>query len=39
MNTAAARRLADERHRFMEQFLAQFDAEWNGEDADARWMS
>lgn len=32
MNTAAGRRLAAERHRFMEQFLAQFDAEWNGED-------
>ncbi len=28
MNTDAARRLADERHHFMEQFLAQFFAEW-----------
>lgn len=31
MNTAAARRLAAERHRFLEQFLAQFLAEWNGD--------
>ena len=32
MNTAAARRAADERHRFMEEFLRRFHAEWEGED-------
>ncbi|MDR6883648.1 HD domain-containing protein [Bacillus sp. 3255] len=31
MNTAYARQLAEERHRFMEQYLAQFYAEWEGE--------
>ncbi len=31
MNTAYARRLAQERHRFMEAFLAEFFAEWEGE--------
>ena len=31
MNTSVGRQLAAERHRFMEQFLAQFLAEWNGE--------
>jgi uncharacterized protein len=31
MNTAAGRRLAAERHQFLEQFLEQFLAEWNGE--------
>ena len=31
MNTAAARRLAAERHRFLEQFLAQFLAEWHAQ--------
>ena len=31
MNTATGRRLARERHAFMEQFLAQFHAEWDGE--------
>lgn len=30
MQTATGRRLAAERHQFMETFLAQFDAEWNG---------
>jgi uncharacterized protein len=30
MNTAYARRLADERHRVMEAFLAEFFAEWQG---------
>jgi uncharacterized protein len=30
MNTAAGRRLAGERHQFMEQYLAQFLAEWEG---------
>jgi len=30
MNTAAGRRLAEERHAFMETFLRQFDDEWNG---------
>jgi uncharacterized protein len=33
MNTAAARRLADARHRYMEEFLARLLAEWDGEDA------
>ncbi|HSU15465.1 HD domain-containing protein [Longimicrobium sp.] len=32
MNTAAARRIADGRHRFMEAFLARFHAEWDGRD-------
>jgi uncharacterized protein len=32
MNTAAARRVADERHRYMEAFVARFLAEWEGED-------
>jgi uncharacterized protein len=31
MNTATARKLAAERHRFMEAFLEQFLAEWEGE--------
>ena len=31
MNTATARRLAGERHAFMEEFLRQLLAEWNGE--------
>jgi uncharacterized protein len=30
MNTETARRMAAERHSFMEQFLQQFYAEWNG---------
>ncbi len=30
MNTASARALAEERHKFMETFLDQFYAEWNG---------
>jgi uncharacterized protein len=32
MNTASARRLAESRHRFMEEFLRRFHDEWNGED-------
>lgn len=32
MNTASARRVAEGRHRFMEQFLERFHAEWNGTD-------
>lgn len=32
MNTASGRRIALERHRFLEDFLAQFYAEWNGDD-------
>ena len=31
MNTAVGRKLAEQRHQFMEQFLAQFLAEWKGE--------
>lgn len=31
MNTKTAKKIAQERHRFMEQFLKQFYAEWNGE--------
>lgn len=31
MNTAAGKRIAEERHAFMEGFLQQFYAEWNGE--------
>jgi uncharacterized protein len=32
MNTASARRIADERHTFMEQYLTRFHAEWEGTD-------
>ncbi|RSK49873.1 HD domain-containing protein [Hymenobacter rigui] len=32
LNTPAARRVAEERHAFMEQFLQQFLREWEGED-------
>ena len=32
LNTGTARRLAQSRHQFMEQFLAQFYREWDGED-------
>lgn len=31
MNTATARRLAEQRHAYMEGFLARFHAEWEGE--------
>ena len=31
MNTPTARRIAEGRHRFMEDFLAEFLAEWEGE--------
>jgi uncharacterized protein len=31
MNTATGRRIAADRHLYMEQFLVQFYAEWNGE--------
>ena len=31
MNTTTAKKIAKERHRFMESFLAQFYAEWEGE--------
>ena len=34
MNTDYAKRIAENRHRFMEAFLDQFFAEWNGDDAD-----
>ena len=30
MNTATARKIADKRHQFMEQYLDQFYDEWNG---------
>lgn len=30
MHTATARRIADERHAYMQQFLERFDAEWHG---------
>lgn len=33
MNTPAAQREAAARHAFMEQFLAQFQREWPGEEA------
>ncbi|MDU0370090.1 HD domain-containing protein [Hymenobacter endophyticus] len=32
LNTPAARRVAEERHAFMEQFVAQFLREWEGQD-------
>lgn len=32
MNTAAARRIADERHRFMEAYLDRFHQEWDSAD-------
>lgn len=31
MNTETGKKIAQERHQYMEQFLAQFYAEWNGE--------
>ncbi len=31
MNTSAARRIAEHRHTFMESYLEEFHAEWNGE--------
>lgn len=31
MNTATGRKIAGERHRFMETYLKQFENEWNGE--------
>ena len=33
MNTDYAKHLAEQRHLFLEQFLDQFFAEWNGDDA------
>jgi len=30
MNTATAKRIADERHRFMEEYLRRFHEEWSG---------
>lgn len=35
LNTEPARRIAEQRHRFMEQFLKQFLAEWDCADAAA----
>lgn len=37
MQTETGRRLAHERHRFVEEFLAQFLAEWEGSDVVAAW--
>lgn len=34
MNTDTARAIAEERHRFMEEFLEQFYREWDAEDAN-----
>jgi uncharacterized protein len=34
MNTAAGRRAAEQRHRFMERFLERFLAEWDGRDLE-----
>lgn len=31
MNTASAKQIAEQRHTFMEQFLTQFHAEWEGQ--------
>ena len=31
MNTKTGKKIAQERHQFMEQFLEQFYSEWNGE--------
>jgi len=31
MNTATGKRIAQERHQYMEQFLEQFYGEWNGD--------
>jgi uncharacterized protein len=33
INTDSAKQIADERHRFMEQFLTQFYSEWHSQDA------
>ncbi|UYZ64084.1 HD domain-containing protein [Hymenobacter weizhouensis] len=35
LNTPAARRVARQRHAFMEQFLTQFMREWDGQDVEA----
>ncbi|MEA2603694.1 MAG: uncharacterized protein QOF89_4686 [Acidobacteriota bacterium] len=34
MNTAAGRRIAQERHAFLEEFLERFYAEWEGRDGE-----
>lgn len=34
MNTAAARQIADQRHAYMEAYLAQFMLEWEGRDLE-----
>lgn len=36
MNTATGKKLAEERHRFMLQFLSQFDKEWNIVENDSK---
>ena len=37
MNTPAAKRIAAGRHRFLEEFLGRFMAEWEGRDGDAEY--
>jgi uncharacterized protein len=32
INTPAARRIAEDRHRFMQEFLDRFHREWDGAD-------
>jgi uncharacterized protein len=32
MNTACGRRIAEKRHRFMEEYLERFFREWEGSD-------
>jgi uncharacterized protein len=35
MNTSTAKRIAEQRHEYMEQFLSQFMDEWEGKDVEA----
>jgi uncharacterized protein len=32
MNTTAGKKLAEERHKFMEQYLGRFFKEWEGKE-------
>ena len=34
MNTNTAKRIAEQRHEYMEQFLSQFMNEWEGKDVE-----